>query len=104
MVNMDALKHWKETFDRLRFSECRALLIVPIEFNKEHANMMQMLQSCVSKNLLRIHPSLEEVITSLKSAKNKPNNPYSLDKSVSAFHDTSDALRLSLCCMRSKNN
>jgi hypothetical protein len=30
--------------------------------------------------ILRIHPSYEELIVSLKSAKNKPNNPYSLNR------------------------
>ena len=45
---------------------------------------------------------MEEVIISLKSAKNKPNQPYSLDKQTSAFHDTLDALRLSLCGMELK--
>jgi hypothetical protein len=55
--------------------------------------MMQTLQSSISKNILRIRPSYEELIVSLKSAKNKPNNPYSLDKTRSAYHDTLDALR-----------
>jgi len=54
------------------------------------------------KNILGIHPSYEELIVSLKSAKNKPNNPYSLDKNTSAYHDLLDALSSSLCCMRSK--
>jgi hypothetical protein len=62
--------------------------------------MIRMLQSCISKNILRIHPRMEQVITSLKSAKNKPNYPYSLDKQNSSYHDTLDALRLSLCSLR----
>jgi hypothetical protein len=41
-----------------------------------------------------------QVIICLKSAKNKPNNPYSLDKQNSSYHDTLDALRLSLCSLR----
>jgi hypothetical protein len=64
--------------------------------------MMQTPQSCISKNILRIHPSMEELIVSLKSAKNKPNNPYSLDKNTSAHHDTLDALRLTLSCMKER--
>jgi hypothetical protein len=31
---------------------------------------------------------MEEVIISLKSAQNKSNDPYALDKSKSAYHDT----------------
>jgi hypothetical protein len=90
--------------DRFRYTECRTPLIVPVPFNKEGDNMMQTLQSCISKNILRLHPSHEELIISLKSAKNKPNNPYSLDKNTSAYHDILDALRLSLCCLRSVKN
>lgn len=56
--------------------------------------------SCIGKNVLRIHPSMQEVIVSLKSAKNRPTNPYSLDNNTSAYHDTLDALRLSLCSLR----
>ena len=52
--------------------------------------------------MLRLHPSQEELIVSLKSAQNKGNNPYSLDKNTSAYHDLLDAPRLALCCMRSK--
>jgi hypothetical protein len=39
--------------------------------------MMQTLLSCVNKGILKIHPSMGEIIISLKSAKNKPSNPYS---------------------------
>ena len=92
-----------EVLDRFKYHKCRSPLIVPVAFNKEGENVMRMLQSCISKNLLRIHTAMEELIVSLKSAKNKPNNPYSLDKSKSAFDDSLDALRLALCCMELKN-
>lgn len=49
-------------------------------------------------------PSNGEVIISLKSAQNKGNDPYALDKCKSAYHDTLDAPRLSLCCIRSVSN
>jgi hypothetical protein len=65
---------------------------------------MHTLQSVVSKNILRVHPTQEQVIISLKLAKNKPNNPYSLDKQNSAHHDTLNTLRLSQCCLRSVKN
>jgi hypothetical protein len=93
----------EDILNRFKYTECRSPLIVPVPFNKDHVAMMQTLQSCVSKNILRIHPSYEELIVSLRSAKNKPNNPYSLDKAVSAYNDHIDALRLSLCCMRQMN-
>lgn len=46
---------------------------------------------------------MEDIIISLKSAKSKPKNPYSLNKQTNALHDTLDALRLALCCMRQKS-
>ena len=49
--------------------------------------MMQTLQSCVSKGILKILPSMEQFVISLKSAKNKPANPYSIDKNTNAYHD-----------------
>jgi hypothetical protein len=36
---------------------------------------------------------MEEVIISLKSAQNKGSDPYTLDKTKSAYHDTLDSLR-----------
>jgi hypothetical protein len=49
---------------------------------------------------------MEQVTIALKSAKNKPNNPYSLDKAISAYNDHIyiDALRLSLGCMCFKSS
>jgi hypothetical protein len=85
------------------YTECRSPLMVPVHFNKEGDKMMRTLQSCVSKNLLRVHSTHGQVIIALKSTMNKPNNPYSLDKNTSAYHNILDALRLVLCCMKSKN-
>lgn len=36
--------------------------------------------------------SYEEIIISLKLGKYKPNNPYSLDKQISAYQDSLDAV------------
>ena len=56
----------------------------------------------ISDGTLKIHPQFEYVFIALKSAQNKGDDPYSLDKTKSAYHDTLDVLRLSLCYMRSK--
>ncbi len=45
-----------------------------------------------------MHPDMEDIIIALKSAKNKPNQPYSFDKR-SAFNDSLVALRLFLCLL-----
>ena len=41
---------------------------------------------------------MEQGIIALKSAENKPNNSYSLDKVISAYNDPIDAFRFSLGC------
>jgi hypothetical protein len=87
-------KELEDVLYNSRYEGCRSPLIVPIPFNKEHENMMRMLQTFVNSSKLLIHPSMEDIIISLKSAKSNPNNPYSLNKQTSALHDTLDALRL----------
>lgn len=42
---------------------------------------------------------MEEVIGSLKSAKHKSNNPYTIDKNTTEYYDALDALGLSLCSL-----
>jgi hypothetical protein len=90
----------EEVLSRFKYTDCRSPLIVPVAFNKEHLDIMKTTQSCVSKGILKIHPKLEEVIIALKSAQNKGDNPYTLDKNRSANHDSLDALRLALACMK----
>ena len=46
---------------------------------------------------------MEELIVSLRSGKNnsdKSDNPYNLDKAVSAYNDQLDSLGLAICSMR----
>ena len=66
--------------------------------------MMQLTQKCLSKGVLKIHPKFEDIIIALKSAQNKGNDAYSLDKTCSANHDTLDALRLALCCLKNESS
>jgi hypothetical protein len=42
--------------------------------------MMKLPQACIRKGILKIHPTMEGVIIALKSAQNKGNDPYALDK------------------------
>jgi hypothetical protein len=55
---------------------------------------------CISDGLLKVHPQFEDIFAALKSAQNKGDDPYSLDKTKSSNHDTLDALHLSLACMK----
>jgi|GEM_PF-5759646 hypothetical protein len=51
--------------------EFRSPLLVPVMSITEHLEMMKLTQACISKGILKIHPSMEELIISLKSAHNK---------------------------------
>lgn len=44
--------------------------------------------------------TMEKVIGSLKTAKHKPNNPYTIEKNTTEYYDALDALNLSLCSLR----
>jgi hypothetical protein len=70
-INYDTLKadKLKSVMKRVRYGDCRAPLVVPIPFSTEHENMLRLLQTFISTNKLRIHPSMEEVTVSLKSSK-----------------------------------
>jgi hypothetical protein len=87
-----------------RYGGCRSPLIVLKPFIKEHENMMRILQTFVNTNKPRVHPTMEDIIIGLKSTKNKPDQPHSLDKQKSALDHSLDALRLSLCGMQLRNN
>jgi hypothetical protein len=49
-------KELEDVLYNSRYGGCRSPLIVPIPFNKEHENMMRMLQTFVNSSKLRIHP------------------------------------------------
>lgn len=87
----------EEILNRFIFTECNEPLIVPVAFNKHGEKMKKSLHKLLGDSMLKINPSMDEVIVSLKSAKCKPSNPYALDKNTSSFHDTLDALRLAVC-------
>jgi hypothetical protein len=65
--------------------------IIPVNFVKEHKQLLQNLYSLVSNQYLCIPESMEKVIISLKSA---IATEYSLDKAQSSYNDTLDSLRL----------
>ena len=56
---------------QIQINRCGSHLIVHVVFNKEHLEMMKLTQACISKGILKIHPSMEEIIISLKITQNK---------------------------------
>jgi hypothetical protein len=54
----------------------------------------------LAKKRVKIHPSFDKLIISLKSATAKAE--YDLDKNNSAFNDLLDSFRMSLLCLKAE--
>ena len=75
-----AVERAKRSWDNYRKrkqlkEECSTPLIVPITFQKEHKQMLQMLMKAISDGLLKVHPQFEDIFVALKSAQNKGDDP-----------------------------
>ena len=69
--------------------------IIPVNFQKRHREMLQWTYTLMSKRFIKIHPSLQKLIVSLRTA--VVIDDWKLDKQQTSHHDTLDSLRLSLC-------
>jgi hypothetical protein len=69
--------------------------IIPVNFQKRHREMLQWTYTLMSKRLVKIHPSLQKLIVSLRTA--TVSDDWKLDKQQSSQQDLLDSLRLSLC-------
>ena len=69
--------------------------IIPVNFQKRHREMLQWTYTLLSKRFIKIHPSLQKLIVSLRTA--VVIDDWKLDKQQTSNHDTLDSLRLSLC-------
>jgi hypothetical protein len=69
--------------------------IIPVNFQKRHRQMLEWTYTLMSKRFIKIHPSLQQLIVSLRTA--VVLDDWKLDKQQTSHHDTLDSLRLSLC-------
>jgi hypothetical protein len=69
--------------------------IIPVNFQKRHREMLQWAHTLMSKGLIRIHPSLQKLIVSLRTA--IVSDDWKLDKQQTSHDDILDSFRLSLC-------
>ena len=69
--------------------------IIPVNFQKRHREMLQWTYTLLSKRFIKIHPSLQQLIVSLRTA--VVSDEWKLDKQQTSHVDTFDSLRLSLC-------
>jgi hypothetical protein len=72
------------------------LLHIPVHFVKEHRRMLAHAKKLIEYNegTIAIHPRLDKLITSLRTAVEKGEG--SLDKDATSYDDIFDAFRLSL--------
>ena len=69
--------------------------IIPVNFQKRHREMLRWTYTLLSKRFIRIHPSLQHLIVSLRTA--VVSDEWKLDKQQTSHHDTLDSLRRALC-------
>jgi hypothetical protein len=69
--------------------------IIPVNFQKRHKGMLQWTYTLMSKKLVRIHPSLQKLIVSLRTA--IVSDEWKLDKQQTSHDDILDSFRLALC-------
>jgi len=69
--------------------------IIPVNFQKRHREMLQWTYTLMSKRLIKIHPSLQKLIVSLRTA--VVIDDWKLDKQQTSHDDILDSFRLSLC-------
>jgi hypothetical protein len=69
--------------------------IIPVNFQKRHREMLQWTYTLLSKRMVRIHPSLQKLIVSLRTA--VVSDEWKLDKYQTSHDDILDSFRLSLC-------
>ena len=66
--------------------------IIPVNFQKRHREMLEWTYTLMSKRLVKIHPSLHDLIVSLRTA--TVSDDWKLDKYQTSNDDLLDAFRL----------
>jgi hypothetical protein len=69
--------------------------IIPVNFQKRHKEMLRWTHTLMSKRLIKIHPSLQKLVVSLRTA--VVIDDWKLDKQQTSHHDLLDSFRLALC-------
>jgi hypothetical protein len=66
--------------------------IIPVNFQKRHREMLQWTYTLMSKRFVKIHPSLQKLIVSLRTG--IVSDEWKLDKQQTSYHDILDSFRL----------
>ena len=67
--------------------------IIPVNFQKRHRQMLEWTYTLMSKRFIKIHPSLQQLIVSLRTA---VINDWKLDKQQTSHDDILDAFQTCL--------
>ena len=67
--------------------------VIPVNFQKRHVEMLNWLNELMQKRMIRIHPSLKDLVVSLRTARAVEGK---LDKTETVFDDLLDAARLAM--------
>jgi hypothetical protein len=67
--------------------------VIPVHFVSEHKHMITRCKMILEKSLLELHPKLEKLIISLRTAVEEDGI---LDKELTSYNDIFDAFRLAL--------
>ena len=68
--------------------------IIPVNFQKRHRQMLEWTYTLMSKRFIKIHPSLQKLIVSLRTA--IVSDEWKLDKQQTSYDDVLDSFRLAL--------
>jgi hypothetical protein len=90
--NDRVIKHIDDS--RLRSYSSNAI-VFPVNFGTMHGEMLSHLNSLLSARKLRIHPSFNKLLTSLRTAQ-VLNDKWGLDKDQTSYNDILDSFRVSL--------
>ena len=77
------------------------MIVCPINFGDRHIDLLHHAKNIAEKHRIKIHPSFDKLITSLKTAYEEDGI---LDKEMTSYDDVFDAFRLSLQNIQFRNN
>ena len=85
-----------ETEEQIGRSVEHSGYIIPVNFQKRHREMLQWTYTLMSKRFIKIHPSLQKLIVSLRTAVVSDECKLA-DKQQTSHHDILDSFMLACC-------
>jgi hypothetical protein len=89
------IEHHRSKSTKLWQDPQKYMTVVPVNFAKEHKDMIAHCRNLMSNALIQIHPKerFDKLITSLRTA---VDNEGTLDKEATSYTDVFDAFRLAM--------